>query len=259
MKQVIILFVVLLSSFFALAQSQKEKRRAARQEKINTIVKQEEQGVVYFKKQTVFGIQLNTDGFGAFLEKGYSKSLKKALLFQVSISEKKHNKEIKVSNVTVPGSPFLYGKVNFVYPLQLGAQIQFLLGNKTPRNGVHVSGNFGGGLSLALLRPYEVQVEKNNELVFIRYNSADSLAFLGPSVRSGPRFVNGWNGLKVNPGIYAKAALRFDYGVYSEIVSAIEVGIKAEVYSSKIQQMAWQKDRQLFTSAYFSILFGHRK
>jgi hypothetical protein len=46
----------------------------------------------------------------------------------------------------------------YFYPLKLGVQQQILLGNKTNRNGISVTANFGGGISLAFLRTYNLEI-----------------------------------------------------------------------------------------------------
>ena len=69
----------------------------------------------------------------------------------------------------------------------------------------------------------------------------------------------GWNELTFTPGVYAKAAVRFDYGSYNEVISAIEVGLNAEFYAKKIPQMVYNKEKQLFFSGYVAIIFGKRK
>ena len=65
--------------------------------------------------------------------------------------------------------------------------------------------------------------------------------------------------MKMKPGVFAKAALRFDYGRFNEVVSGIEAGVSIEAYTSKIPIMLFQKDKQLFFQGYISILFGRRK
>ena len=129
--------------------------------------------------------------------------------------------------------PFVYGKINNFYPVKLGVQQQILFGNKSNKNGVSVTGNVGGGLSLALLRPYYVQINAGDELKYVKYNSADSLDFLGKEIFGGPALSKGWNELIVTPGVYGKAALRFDYGIFNEIISALEVGVNAEYYTDR--------------------------
>ena len=129
-----------------------------------------------------------------------------------------------------------------------------------------VTANFGGGVTLGLLRPYYLEVNDtaNGSRKAIKYDSPDSTTFISAnklgslSVSSGG-FSKGWNEIKVTPGAYAKAALRFDYGRYNEIVSAIEVGITAEYYSKKIPQLIFVTPKSFFLNVYVAILFGKRK
>ena len=152
---IILTIVAFLPSF---AQKSKKDKLMERKQRINALVKQEEEGVLAYHKQTAFGFKLTSDGYGGFYEVGRSKSVKKALLFQFELTERKHPKEEKQSNINIPSSSFVYGKINYCYPLKLGMQQQYLLGNKTNRNGISVTANVGGGMALALLRPYNLEV-----------------------------------------------------------------------------------------------------
>ena len=264
MKQVLILLILFTFSFAAFSQENKKpvkkSRKEAKRDRVNALIKAEEEGVIAYRKQYAFGIKLTSDGYGISFEKGYSKSAKKTTLFQLEIAEHKHQKETKQASNILGSAPFIYGKVNYFYPVKLGVQKQFLLGNKSNKNGVSVTANVGGGISLGLLRPYEVQVKKNNELVYIRYESGDSSLFRNENnIYRGPALSTGWNHLKLTPGLYVKPGLRFDYGRYNDLVSAIEVGVAAEFYSKKIPQMFDNKEKQFFFSAYFTVLFGKRK
>ena len=281
MRKLFFIFLTIVATLPSFSQKSKKDKLMERKQRINALVKQEEEGVVAYHKQTAFGIKLTTDGYGGFYEVGRSKSVKKALLFQFELTERKHSKEEKQSNVSIPSSPFVFGKINYCYPLKLGVQQQYLLGNKTNRNGISVTGNFGGGISLALLRPYNLEVNdlKNGSRKYIRYQSSDStmysstgqsshvpdsILFTNSSVLSflqvsGAGSGKGWNQMTVTPGLYAKASLRFDYGKYNELLNALEVGVMAEFYSKAIPQLVYSKPKQLFISAYVSILFGKRK
>ncbi len=263
MKQLLILLTAIGFSLSAFAQQKatatKKSRKEEKREKINAQIRAEEEGVIAYKKHFVFGIKLISDGYGLFFEKGYAKSVKKATLFQVEISERKHQKEEKQSNPNAPTSPIIYGKLNFFYPIKLGVQQQFLLGNKSNKNGVSITANVGGGISLGLLRAYEVEVDKAGQRTFVRYDSPDSLLFVNGPYYGGPGLGKGWDHLKMTPGLYLKPALRFDYGRYNDLVSAIEVGLTGEFYAKKIPQMLYNKQKQFFFSAYFAVEFGKRK
>lgn len=263
MKRLLIFWALFSFSFSLAAQETKtaprKTRKEEKREKINAMIRLEEEGVIAYKKHFAFGVKLNSDGYGFFFEKGYAKSTRRATLYQLEIGERKHQKEEKQNNPNAATAPLIYGKLNFFYPVKLGMQKQFLLGNKSNKNGVSITANVGGGISLGLLRAYEVEVDKAGERTFVRYDSPDSLLFINGPYYGGPGLGKGWNHLKVTPGIYLKPGLRFDYGRYNDLLSAIEVGVVAEYYSKKIPQMLYNKEKQFFFSAYFALAFGKRK
>ncbi len=259
MRRISLLILIIPIALAASAQKQKKQRQAEKRAHINSLIKQEEEGVIAYKKSFVFGAKLLNDGYGIFFELGRASSVKKSLLYQLEINERKHIKEDKQSNPFINSIPFIYGKQNFFYPAKLGVQQQMLLGNKSNKNGVSVTVNYGGGISMALLRPYYLQVQKGNDLIYVKYDSPDSALFLDGPIYGGPTFGKGWSELTVTPGLYAKTALRFDYGAYNEIVSALEVGITGEYYTKEIPILLQNAQRKFFFSAYFSVLFGKRK
>lgn len=266
MKQLLILLAVVNLSVAAIAQQTgkpKKTKKEEKRERISAMIRAEEEGVIAYKKHFVFGIKLISDGYGVFFEKGYSKSIKKATLYQIEIGERKHQKEEKQNSSVKPGAPLIYGKLNFFYPIKLGVQQQFLLGNKSNKNGVSISANVGGGISLGLLRAYEMEIDDVNAggRRSIIYDSPDSLLFANPIGLnpSGPGLFKGWSHIKLTPGFYIKPALRFDYGRYNDLVSAIEVGVTGEYYTKKIPQMLYNKQKQFFFTAFFVVAFGKRK
>jgi hypothetical protein len=259
MRKIIFLFLLISVSCGASAQESKKQRQKEKRARINNMIKEEEEGVIAYRKSFLFGAKLISDGYGVFFELGRAGSVKKATLYQLEISERKAIKEDKQSNPYINSVPFIYGKENFVYPVKLGIQQQMLLGNKSNKNGVSVTANYGGGLSLALLRPYYVQVQKGNDYTYVKYNSPDSSLFLNGPIIGGPTFGKGWSDLTVTPGLYAKAAVRFDYGSYNEVISAIEVGITGDYYTKKIPILLQNSQKTFFFSGYVSILFGKRK
>lgn len=259
MRRLILSFLILSTTFVATAQKGKKQRQAEKRAHINSLIKQEEEGVIAYRKSFVFGAKLLTDGYGLFFELGRASSVKKSLLYQLEINERKHIKEDKQSIPFLNSIPFIYGKENFFYPVKLGVQQQVLLGNKSNKNGVSITANYGGGIALGLLRPYYVEVEKNSELTYIKYNSPDSILYLNGPIYGGPTFGRGWSEMTVTPGLYAKTAIRFDYGSYNEIISAVEVGLTGEYYSKKVPILLQRPNTQFFFSGYVAILFGKRK
>lgn len=259
MQKLFLSLIILTLCFNVRAQHSRSAKQERRKAQINQMVKQEEEGVITYRKSFAFGAKLISDGYGIFFELGRANSVKKGLLYQLEISERKSQKEQKQSNYSNT-VPFIYGKENFIYPVKLGLQQQILLGNKSNKNGVAITGNYGGGIALSLLRPYYIQVQDGGGYKYIKYNSADSVQFLTDnSIIGGPGFGRGWNELSVIPGVYGKAAVRFDYGMFNEIISALEVGVTGEYYAKKVPLMAYNKANTFFFGGYVAIIFGKRK
>src|SRR5665647_3214031 len=187
MRKIIFFLIITCLTYNSYGQNKKKERQMEKREHINTLIRQDEEGVITYKKSFVFGAKLVTDGYGVFFEMGRASSVKKSTLYQLEISERKHIKEDKVSSYYSNSVPYIYGKENFFYPVKLGVQQQVLLGNKSNKNGVSITGNFGGGVSAGLLRPYYVQAQQGNGSIgYIKYNSPDSADFLYGAVYGGP-------------------------------------------------------------------------
>ena len=113
-----------------------------------------------------------------------------------------------------------------------------------------------------MLKPYylEIQNPSNGQREQIRYTKANENLFLDPTIILGKGgLFKGINEIEYVPGFHARTALRFDYGRYNEVLSAIEVGLKAEYYTKKMPVLLLNEDKQLFFNAYAAIVFGKRK
>src|SRR5688572_26126330 len=183
--------------------SNKNNKKDVRREKVNTLIKQAEEGVLVYRKQSIFGFQFRTNGYGAFYELGRMKTNRKTSIYRIDITEIKHQKEEKLPSGggLVFGNPFIFGKQNNFYQATLGVGQQHMLGQKGNKNGVAVSAVFSGGLALGLLRPYYIEVEDPNggENRIIKYSIEDSSLFLGPTIVGGGGLGKGWSEIKIKP------------------------------------------------------------
>jgi hypothetical protein len=243
-------------------REEKTEKKEAKRQKINELIRQAEEGVLVYHKQSIFGIQLRTNGYGFFYEMGRMKSNRKTNIFRIDFTEIKDSKEEKLLGGSfIFGNPYVYGKVNNFYPVTLGIGQQFIFGQKGNKNGVAVTGLYNAGFSMGLLRPYYLIVDDPSEGErTIKYSGSDTTLFLDQSIIiSGGGFGKGWGELKLKPGAFAKVAMRFDFGRYNEAVQALEIGMSLEFYTSKIQIMAQQNDNQMFFQGHIAFLFGRRK
>ena len=98
MKHLLFLLIAATFSLTVVAQQAKKTtspKKEKKRQRINALIRQEEEGVIAYKKHFAVGGKLTTDGYGIFFEKGKGQSVKRSLLFQVEIAERKHNKEEK--------------------------------------------------------------------------------------------------------------------------------------------------------------------
>jgi hypothetical protein len=251
-------------------QSAKEARASEKRQRIDAMSKQEEEGVLIFRKQNAFGIQLRTRGYGVFYEIGRFKSPRFANLYLIELTETKDIKEEKTQtgNGFVSNS-FVYGKINNFYQFKLGFGQQYILGQKGNKNGIAVMGLYQGGLSLGLLRPYYINIQEGGQERSIKYDPADSSnKFLTAGLISGSSGLGkGWNELEMVPGAFVKTALRFDFGRYNELIQALQIGLSVEAYSKKIEIMAPYDitgkaavdPKQIFFQGHIAFVFGRRK
>ncbi|MBV9986745.1 MAG: hypothetical protein JO301_03645 [Chitinophagaceae bacterium] len=241
-------------------------KKAERREKINQLIKQEEEGALIYQKQGAFGFKFNTDGWGMFYEHGKYKTITTTNLWWMELGEHKHPKEEKVPTLSASQgfliiSSYIYGKRNNFYDFKLGFGQQKLIGSKGNKNGVAVTAIYGGGFSAGLLKPYyiEIQNPSTGKREEIKYDNNDSL-FLDPTIILGKGgLTKGFNEIKFVPGFHARAAMRFDYGRYNEILSALEVGVNAEYYTQSMPILLLNKDKKFFFNAYIALVFGKRK
>jgi hypothetical protein len=239
----------------------KQQKKNERRVRLNELARHEEEGEIIYNKQNVFSIKLATDGYGIGYEFGKFKSNRRSLLFNFELSEKKHPKE-KREGFFDPGqlrvNYLAFGKLNTFYQARFGMAMQQVIGGKGNKNGVSVSAIYGGGLTLGLVKPYIIDalINDQGDIKASRYPEIIDSGYFEVKAKG---ISGGWNELKVRPGVYAKTAMRFDYGRLNETITAIEVGLSAEYYTQKIPQMLFNKDKQLFFNAYVAILLGRRK
>jgi len=266
-KNIILIFLLALAGFSVSAQSTgskpsgKSDRKAEKKQKLNALSKQQEEGTLSFAKQNAFGLQLRTNGYGLFYELGKRRSPRFTNLYMLEWTEIKHRKEDKRSgNESFFSNSYIYGKQNNFYQTKLGFGQQYILGQKGNKNGVAVTASVVGGLSLGMLKPYYMIVADSvNKERTIRYNE-DSVRFLDlAAIIGGAGFTKGWNSLKIEPGVFLKTALRFDFGRYNEKLQALEIGMSIEYYMNEIPILVYSDPKHLFFQGHIAFVFGGRK
>ena len=266
-KKYIAIAALLLSTTCLMAQDQgaprneRQTRKDEKRKRTNAMIRQEEEGVLSYNKHNAFGLQLRSNGYGLFYEHGKMTSPRWAYIYGLEITDILHSKEERSSSAQgfLLGNSFKYGKKNNFYQAKLGYGRQYIFGQKRNKNGVAVIGSLMGGLSMGLLKPYYIEVNDQGSDRQIRYTKEDSALFLSNSIIGSAGFTKGWSEVKLRPGAFAKAALRFDFGSYNESISALEIGFSADAYAKEIDQMVNVDPKRFFYQVHVAIVFGNRK
>jgi hypothetical protein len=261
-KKALVLILLASSTLVSVAQDSTRNKPNEKQQKISALAKQEEEGILTYKRQNIFGIQLRTNGYGVYFEHGRSRSPRLTNLYLLELTEIKHPKEEKEpSGDGFLSGSFIYGKINNFYQAKLGFGQQYIFGQKGNKNGVAVMAAYQGGVSVGMLKPYYVSVVDGTGERDVKYESADSINYFlaGSKILGASGIGKGWDELKINPGVFVKTSLRFDFGRFNETVKAIELGLSLEGYSKEVAQLARVEKKRLFMQGHVAILFGRRK
>jgi hypothetical protein len=215
------------------------------------------------------GFRLNTDGWGAFIDRGtvLYENIKTADFFyhfnlwQLEFDEKKDPREMKSTSTDQNGntSSYIFGKINNFYTLKIGLGGSKMIAGKPDPGAVSIHWIINGGVSAGLLKPYYINANYNNVVQPIKYTEQTEYVFTDPTqIEGSAGFSQGLNETKIVPGVHLKTGLHFDFSGNRRTVLAAEVGMNAEYYSSPIQIMAQETGVPYFFNLYASFQVGKR-
>lgn len=231
-------------------------------------------------KEISFGGGLKTDGWGILANKGWvvtddernSDRFYNMRFVQFDFSEHKHVKEVKGTNTSVAGGtpggknkPFIFGKINNFYTLDLSYGIRKMIAGKPESGTISIHWVYSGGLSIGLLKPYYIDayILKNGAKEYvpetIKYTDETREAFIKQeNIIGSAGWTKGINETKIVPGVIAKTGLHFDFAATKKSKMALEVGVSGALYSKKIELMAGQTAYPYLLNAYLTLQFGKR-
>jgi hypothetical protein len=268
-KNALSLLILTLFSTHILAQqpatpTYDNNKNIAKQQKLNQMMKMEEEGDLIYDHYGLFGFKMTTNGYGIFYEKGKFITNHRNRFLEFELNEIKDPKDHKVA-VSGDQSGYSYnyvaiGRLNNFYEFKASYGQQVLIGGKGNKNGVAVTYLYSGGLSVGMLKQYQLNVYPLPPPSYVMITSTYPTIFDSAyAVYDSKGLGGGWNHLQFTPGLNAKLAMRFDYGRFNQNITAFETGVTAEYYFSKMPLMAYVPPKQLFFNAYIAIMFGKRK
>lgn len=230
----------------------------------------DEENAIY-KHEWSLGARFHTNGFSTQFERVWINSIYKKTVLQANFFYFKDFKETRQQSIyTINGiqRKFFYGKQNTFFTLNVSYGKRKILANKMEKNGVRVSMVYMGGVSLGVLKPYNLEfidvgsdnefttfvepyAEGVNDSIFLN-NSASSRIVGGAGARYG------FNGLQFRPGLHGKFGFNFDWANREYLVKAMELGVQVDVFYKNIDVLISDRNKPYILNFYLSLQMGKR-
>jgi len=216
-------------------------------------------GKILLRKELAGHVMIHTSGWGLGFRKAKHVTGYRKWLYEAEIVSFKDKKEVKMQNPYNNGKSYVFGKLNYVYNLRLGAGFQKEIHGKPYWGGVQIKYLYSLGASVAFLRPYylyvyKIQKESFPVLVEQIYNDTLSLDL----IYGRGSLLSGFNKLKVSPGAYGRFALNFEFGKADKRIIALEAGATLDFYFIPVAIMANNTNKRFFFNLYLALQYGKR-
>ncbi len=228
-------------------------------------------GIVY-KKEWSVDFRLHENGAAIAYNSGRIKSYNRTNYYHIELGFTRDPREKSQSKISTRGrsGSFIYGKVNNLINLRLGAGVKRYLSEKQKRKGIAVGYTYEIGPSIALLKPYYLNLiyttEQNGSLGFFtqaeKYSEENADRFLNiNSIDSKASFWTGIDEINIRAGIQGKIGAHLSWGAFDKSVKAFETGLMFDLFASNIPILVETEEisnKPYFVRLYMNLQLGSR-
>ena len=228
-------------------------------------------GIIY-KKEWSIDIRLHENGAAIAYNSGRIRSYRKTNYYHLELGYIKDPREKGQSRISQTGrsGSFAYGKINSLINLRFGFGTKHYLSEKEKRKGLAVGYTYEIGPSIALLKPYFLDLEYvvgdgDNRTTIIRqekYSEENADVFLNEDFITGHSgFFKGFDEIDIRAGIQGKIGAHFAMGAFDKYVKAFETGIMFDVFTSNIPILLETEEisnKPYFVKLYLNLQLGAR-
>jgi hypothetical protein len=219
---------------------------------------------IQLRNESYFGVNINSHGWGLSYRRGKHKTGTLKRMLDFDFVSYRHPKEVRISNRSGSNNSksYFYGKLNNASFLRGGYGYQKVIFDEELPGALQIRLNYYAGASIGLLKPVYLEIYKPSlifpdryELVTEKYNPETHFV---ESIYGKAPYLKGINELKINPGVYGKFGVSFEYGPDQEVVRAIEAGVILDFHPRAMQVMAFNSNNPLTFSFYVTVNWGKR-
>lgn len=225
-----------------------------------------EESIVY-ETERIFHIRAHSNGLSLGYAVGDIETWYKTSYYYFDIGSLKNAKEYSQnfrfftpSLGSAPSRAFIYGKINRLYALRAGIGNKRYFSERARRKSVIVGMNYEYGFTLGVLKPYYLKLKNpDGDVTAYKYNGDNAELFLDETnIYGGAEFGLGWNEIKLKPGFHGQFGANFTWGNQDNLIKALEVGVMADVFLSKVPLMLTEVNKPYFVNVYLTLQFGKR-
>jgi hypothetical protein len=214
------------------------------------------------KKEVWVGANFQSNGFGLNYSISKFKTFKKKSLINLDLISIKNDKEYKVfGSFDENAKKFIFGKLNSLYSLRIGLGQRKIIFEKLRDNGLQISLNYTLGPSLGMVKPIYLEVFKydfSGKIAGIALERYDPELHNFNNIYGRGPWSAGLFRTKLNPGIYFKFGLEFEYSSAREIINSFEIGISSDAFIKPVQIMVENDFHRFFPSFFISCSIGNK-
>jgi len=217
---------------------------------------------VLYSHQLFGGINLHTQGGGAFMNFSKFQDAFHLTNFGLEVVFLKHEKEIRSFNPVYEDSKsYVVGKANSFFIVRPSIGREKILTKKLRKSGVQVGYSYSFGPSIGLTKPIYLEIGypsiPYDYLVVERYNPDEHFSNNIFGRASG---LKGFNKMKLHPGGFVKFAMNIEYSNEKSRLKGVEVGAVLDVFLKDVPIMAEQlaQNNQFFLNGFVNIYIGKR-
>lgn len=225
-----------------------------------------------YTKQVSIGARANSNGWTGSIYYATKTKPGKHTVWQLSFSEIKHEKQTKQQQTknAFPelgnSTPFVFGKINNLYTIQLGYHKEQLLLPSVIEDNLSVSFRYGSGFSLAMLKPYYLR------LIYVDYTppttailksetyseqNADIFLKEG-NILGADKWSKGLDEMEYIPGAFGEISFVIVPANTKAFIQTITLGVNAAYYTKRLPIMAAVSSYQFQTSLFAGLALGKR-
>lgn len=206
-----------------------------------------------------FGINANTHGLGGIsFRYGWHKTGLKNKILETELSIIQHPKEVKRDGYNNNPSQYKFGKLNNVFFWRIGYGNITNITERSYKNALGLNFIYAGGLNLALLKPYYLDVIqldkfKTPNVVSSKFvpDSTNEYNIYGSS-----SFAQGLGETTLKLGAYGRLALAVEWGQYPDEYKTIEAGFVLDGFSDGIPILYGYTADKYFAGFYLAFNWG---